>query len=187
MSRKNNGLITKSVKLYSAIILIILFWASAYIGIRAGLQGYSPGPLALFRYLIASACMFFIYWRTLNFRRIPWRDVAMTAVLGICGFSIYNLALNEGEITVTAGMTSFIISQTPVIITLFAIFFWGDRLAFAGWIGTLLSLTGIFFIAISGKSGMHLHIGVLYILTATFAGSIFSILQKPFLKRMHPI
>src|SRR3990167_4832736 len=76
LSRKNNGLITKSVKLYSAIILIILFWASAYIGIRAGLQGYSPGPLALFRYLIASACMFFIYWRTLNFRRIPWRDVA---------------------------------------------------------------------------------------------------------------
>jgi drug/metabolite transporter (DMT)-like permease len=143
--------------------------------------------MALFRYLVASVCMFFIYWRTLNFRCIPWRDVAIALIMGICGFSIYNLGINYGEMTVSAGMTSFIISQVPVIITLLAIMFFGDRLTRLGWAGTLISVTGIFFIAFSEKTGIHFNMGVFYLLTAVCAGAIFSILQKSLLKRMHPI
>ena len=39
----------------------VVLWASAFVGIRIGLKGYSPGSLALLRYLIASASMIFIY------------------------------------------------------------------------------------------------------------------------------
>lgn len=40
-----------------AIALTILPWASAFAGIRAGLQDYSPAHLTLLRFLVASSVM----------------------------------------------------------------------------------------------------------------------------------
>ena len=37
-----------------AIIFTLIFWASAFAGIRAGLKSYSPENLVLFRFLTAS-------------------------------------------------------------------------------------------------------------------------------------
>lgn len=37
--------------------LTIIFWASAFAGIRAGLEFYSPGHVALVRMLVASAVL----------------------------------------------------------------------------------------------------------------------------------
>lgn len=169
-----------------AMIMIVL-WGSAYVGIRAGLTDYSPGAMALLRYLVASLCMFFIYGRTLKFRKMKWADFFAIAILGILGFSIYNVTLNYGEITVTAGIASFIISQVPVLITLVSVVFFKERLAWFGWLGTCLCFVGIFLMAFGEGHGYHIDYGVLYILIATIAGCIYAILQKPLLKRVHPI
>lgn len=177
----------KSLTMPLAVFFIILFWASAYIGIRVGLSCYSPGAMALLRYLVASVCMFFIYAYTLKFRRIPWRDLLGTAVLGIFGFSIYNIGLNYGELTLSAGITSFVIGQMPVVLTLVGIIFFQDRLTKMGWIGTIISFFGILFIAVGKTHGLHFDIGIFYVFIATLSGAVYSILQKSLFKRMHPI
>lgn len=175
------------LKISLAAIFMIIFWAAAYVGIRAGLKGYSPGPMALFRYLVASVCMFFIYNHSLKFRRIAGRDLLSIAVLGVLGFAVYNIALNYGEISVPAGIASFIIAQIPVLITLFAVLFYQDRLTKFGWLGTAVSFFGILLIALSDRNNAHFTISVFYVLIATLSGSCYSILQKPLLKRLHPI
>ncbi len=38
-----------------ALVITLLPWASAFAGIRVGLEGYSPGALVLFRFLVASS------------------------------------------------------------------------------------------------------------------------------------
>ncbi|MGQ9753540.1 MAG: EamA family transporter, partial [Thermaceae bacterium] len=42
--------------LFSALVTL-LFWASAFAGIRAGLMGYAPGHLTLLRFLVASVVL----------------------------------------------------------------------------------------------------------------------------------
>lgn len=57
-----------------AAAVTIISWASAFAGIRVGLEGYSPYSLALLRYAVASVLLIgFVVWR-----RIPlpdWQDV----------------------------------------------------------------------------------------------------------------
>lgn len=189
MKRINTSLYSRTelVKATVVIIIMLTLWASAYVGIRAGLKGYSPGSLALFRYLVASFCMFFIYLRLPKFRLLQWRELLLSALAGILGFSIYNLALNTGELTVNAGIASFIASQMPVVITILAIIFLGERLSWRGWLGTLISFLGILLIALSQTKGGKLNTGVLFVLIATLSGGVYTLVQKPLLHSMHPI
>lgn len=167
--------------------LMILFWALAYVGIRGGLKGYSPGSMALFRYLIASFCMLIIHLRVLPFRRLPTTTILKIGVLGVLGFTVYNIALNYGELTVPAGIASFIISQVPVVMTLFAVAKKQDRLNQFGKWGTAISFMGIVLIAIGESHGWKLDRGVLYVLIATLVSCIYALYQKPMLKQIHPI
>ena len=64
----------------------LLLWASAFAGIRAGLRAYSPGQLAVFRFVVASITLG-VYAGLAHFRRPEWRDVPGLTMSGIIGIS----------------------------------------------------------------------------------------------------
>src|SRR5215471_11678561 len=75
-----------------AVAITLVCWASAFPGIRAGLTAYSPGEVALLRYLVASAALAGFALATRM--RLPTRqDVLPIALIGVIGISVYNLAL----------------------------------------------------------------------------------------------
>jgi drug/metabolite transporter (DMT)-like permease len=174
-------------KIKLALVAAILFWASAFVAIRAGLQGYSPQGLALLRFLIASVCMLLLYFRLPERNRISTRDKLLLLLIGAIGVGCYNITLNLGELSVPSGMSSFIISQSPVITTLFAVVFLSERFNLMNFIGMLVSISGVFMILIGETHGLHFSIGMIYILIATVVGGFYSVLQKPFLKKYHAI
>src|SRR3990167_168608 len=91
-----------------ALILTIFFWASAYVGIRSALDGYSPGSIALFRCMIATLCMSAAYFCLPRRHLTSMNDIAKIILLGAIGIGVYHLGLNYGEINVDSGMASFI-------------------------------------------------------------------------------
>jgi len=95
------------------LLFAVVFWASAFAGIRAGLQSYPPAHLAIVRFLVASAVLV-LYAALSHFRRPELKDLAGFALTGLLGITYYNLALNYGETNVTAGTASLLIASTPV-------------------------------------------------------------------------
>src|SRR5579864_1810277 len=96
-----NDSISLNVRL--SLWLTVILWASALIGIRLGLHGYSPGSLGLLRYLIASVSLLFLYFR-LPVRHVPTvKDFIEIFIIGALGIGVYNIALNHGEVVVPAG------------------------------------------------------------------------------------
>ena len=91
----------------------LLLWSSAFAGIRAGLRAYSPLHLGLLRFLIASLVLL-IYAGIAHFRRPELRDVPALIFSGAVGITWYNIALNYGEVRVSAGAASFLIASTPI-------------------------------------------------------------------------
>ncbi|MDX1901046.1 MAG: DMT family transporter [Gammaproteobacteria bacterium] len=170
-----------------ALASAILLWASAFVGIRAGLESYSPGGLALLRFMIASICMLIIQTRLPMRTRVSWRDRGLLLLIGMFGLGVYNITLNQGEIQVASGIASFIISQSPVVTLVLAILFLGETLSSRMVIGMSISIFGVGLIALGETKSFGLNIGVFYILIATFAGGIYSVVQKPFLKKYHAI
>ncbi|MGB6976397.1 MAG: EamA family transporter [Gammaproteobacteria bacterium] len=177
------------LRLILILILVMALWASAFVGIRAGLKGYTPGSLALLRYLVASLCMAFLYFKSPS-PRLPSLKISewlLVLFLGITGIGVYNIALNYGEVTVSAGITSFIMSQAPVLSILFAMFFLHERLTKKGWIGVLISVVGVALIFMAEKQGAHVTTGIWYVLLSLFIASYYPILQKPLLHKLSPI
>src|SRR3990167_4544856 len=125
----NNSVFSLKAKL--ALVVAITFWASAFVAIRAALQGgYSPGGLALMRYLIAS--------------------------LGMVGIGCYNVTLNYSELTVPSGMASFIVSQSPLITTLLAVLFLNERIYAIGVLGFLVSIFGVALMTLGEQGGFQI-------------------------------
>lgn len=169
-----------------ALITVIFLWASAFVGIRVGLHDYSPEGLALLRYIIASLCMGIVYYR-LPHRTMSYRDACALLGVGVLGIGIYNITLNYGELSISSGMASFIISQSPILTAIFAILFLREPLNLPRMLGFMVSVIGVLFIAIGEEGGFQWNMSLTYILLATLAGSCYSILQKPFLKKYNAI
>lgn len=173
-------------KIKFALIVVVSLWASAFVGIRAGLEEYSPEGLALMRYLVASICMGIIYYRMPERATMHFKDVCALMGIGVLGIGIYNLALNYGELSVPSGMANFITSQAPIITTALAVVFLGERTNLLCVMGLFVSLFGVSLIAL-GEGGFSWDHSIFYIFLATAAAGFYSALQKPFLKRYHAI
>jgi drug/metabolite transporter (DMT)-like permease len=147
-----------------------------------GLRAYPPGELAALRYLVASV-VFAVY---LTGRRQVFprgRDRFLVFLAGAVGIAAYNLLLNTGELTASAGAASLIINCMPVFAALLSVFFLGERLSPVGWLGIAISFCGIGVIALYSPNGMRFGLGGLLILLAALCGALLGFIQKPLLAR----
>jgi drug/metabolite transporter (DMT)-like permease len=171
-----------SIPTLFALGITIFCWASAFAGIRVALAGYGPTHLALLRYLIASLILA-IY---AGVKRMPlpeWRDQPALAFTGLVGIALYNVALNTGEISTSAGVSSFLVNTAPIITALLATIFLKERLRIWGWLGILICITGVTIIALNSSQQIRLSAGALYVLLAALAQSLYFVSQKPYLSR----
>ncbi|MBE0416302.1 MAG: DMT family transporter [Coriobacteriia bacterium] len=165
-----------------AIIVALLFWASAFAGIRAGLESYGPGQVALLRFGTASAV--FLVWATVIRMRLPdARDIPRIALAGLLGITVYHVALNYGEVTVTAGAASLIISASPIITALLSTVFIGERLSVWGWIGIVVSFAGVALISLGEGGGLTFEPGAALVFVSAVATSVYFIVSKRPLRR----
>lgn len=170
-----------------ALLTALLLWASAFIGIRIGLQYYSPQGMALLRFLIASCCLALVYVNLRAKKPVMWRDKCLMMFLGGLSVFTYNLLLNFGEITVISGVASFITSQSPIIAAMLAAVILGEKLTPFRVFGFVVSVAGTALMTAGEVGGFKWTVGIGYLLFATIAGSTYSLFQKPFLARYHAI
>ena len=167
-------------RLILTLAFALLFWASAFAGIRAGLRAYGPSNLAVLRFLVASTVLA-IYAAIAHFRRPKMRDLPGLILTGAVGITFYNLALNYGETRVAAGAASMLIASAPIWTALLARFFLHDKLNAFGWTGVFVSFAGVALIASGEGQGIHFSPQALIILAAAIASAIYIILQKHYL------
>jgi drug/metabolite transporter (DMT)-like permease len=174
------------VRLACALIATLVLWASAFAGIRAGLEGYSPYHLAFLRFFIASLALAAV--AVARGIRLPSpADLPRILAVGFLGIAAYNTALNYGELTVSAGAASFVVAVVPMFTAAFSVLLLGERLRPAGWLGMFVSLAGVGLICLGESDELGLSSGVLIILLAAICQSLFFVLQKPLLGRYRPL
>jgi drug/metabolite transporter (DMT)-like permease len=166
----------------AALAFAITLWASAFAGIKAGLAAYTPGEVALLRFLTASAVLF-VYASVTRMPPPRREDLPGIAFAGLAGITLYHLALNYGETTVSAGAASLIIASVPVFTAVLAVVFLGERLQWQGWLGIAISFVGVALITLGAGDGVRLEPNALLILAAALGTSVYFVAQKPLLGR----
>jgi len=174
---KGSGL---DVRVLVALAVTTVLWASAFAGIRVGLEAYGPGQVALIRFLVASAVL--AGYAALARMRLPERsDLPAVFLAGLLAFTLYHVALNYGEVTVSAGAASILINTAPIFTALLAVAFLGERLRALGWVGMGVSFCGAVLISLGEGEGLSLEPRAFLILLAALSTSVYFVLQRPYL------
>ncbi len=170
-----------------ALALLVLFWASAFPAIKVGLVGLGPAHLTLARHLVASAA-FIPFLLAFRARLRPdRRDLGRLFALGAVGITTYHLALNFGEVHVSAGASSLIIATAPALTALVAWRVTGERLPAVGWWGTAVALAGLVLVVLGDGAVGRIHPAAGLVALSALATAIFAVLQRPLLQRYRPL
>ncbi|GHH97598.1 DMT family transporter [Neobacillus kokaensis] len=170
-------------KVIAVYIIIIVAWGSAFPGIKAALQSYSPEHLALLRLLIGSIAL--IIFAAVKKIRLPdLIDIPVILLLGFLGFTVYHTSLSYGEQMVSAGIASLLVSTAPIFSAILAAVFLKEKFTMIGWIGSLISFSGVALISFgAGHTQTAYFMGVLFIITAALGESFYFVFQAKFLKK----
>jgi drug/metabolite transporter (DMT)-like permease len=168
-----------------AVATTLVFWASAFVAIRHLADDFSAGALTLARVGVAAIALTFLALR--NGRPRPTRKQWVSiAVIGVLWFSIYHLALNQGEVWVDAGTAAMLLQVSPVLVAVLAVTFLGERFTVPLVVGLLVAFGGVALIGLSGNGDSDVDsdkmlLGALLCIVSAATYSVSLILQKPLL------
>ncbi|VVN35653.1 putative amino-acid metabolite efflux pump [Pseudomonas fluorescens] len=174
------------VKLTLVIASVILCWAFSPIGVHMGLHSYSPGQLALLRFLIASVFMVGVAL-VVGIGRPRLRDVPWLLVLGFFGVFLHHMSLNAGQQWVTAAASSVLAQSAPLFSVLIAFVCLKERVSAWRWGCVLSGLLGVL-VVIWGDQGVgDIDLRGLLILLAALSWSVYFAVQKHYAHRYSPL
>jgi drug/metabolite transporter (DMT)-like permease len=173
-----------------AMLVTVLLWASAFVGIRAVGDSFSPGSLTLGRLIVGVLALTLIARPTVA--TMP-RGNALWLVLlyGVVWFGAYNISLNAAERHLDAGTTALIVNIGPALVALLAGFIFKEGFPKPLVIGIGIAFGGVVLIALSTDHSSSVDTanttGVLLCLAAALFYAVGALAQKPALKHVKPV
>jgi drug/metabolite transporter (DMT)-like permease len=174
------------------MVVTVVLWASAFVGIRAIGPHFSPGSLTLGRLAIAAVVLsLLVLPQLVKTRLLPkGREWWPILAYGVMWFGGYNVALNAAEHVLDAGTSALLINVNPILVAIMAGIFLKE--GFPRWliIGSLVAFAGVALIAFGsakssapGEGATTDVAGVLLCLLAAVLAAVSVIIQKPVLRK----
>lgn len=190
---KNISNKTHAEKYFFLVIGIpIVFWAFAFPLIKIGLEELSPINLTIMRLFVV--CFVFLVLLILQpkkLSKLQKKDIPSLFLLGFLGVVVYHLALNYGELYVSAGAASLIIATIPLFVVILAVLFISEKITLNVMLGIVMSLGGVVIISTFGNKDISLEIqylsGAIAVLVAALVGAGYTVAGKKLLQRYSPL
>lgn len=167
----------------AAALVTVVFWASAFVGIRSAGESLSPGPLALLRLAVGV----FVLGGFVSLRRERFpsgRDLPLIALCGALWFAAYNVVLNAAEQHLDAGTAAMLVNVGPIVVAVLAGLLLGEGFPRQLLLGCLVAFAGVAVIGIATSQRGLSTAGTLLALLAAFAYAGGVVIQKVVLRRV---
>jgi drug/metabolite transporter (DMT)-like permease len=175
---------TERSKATWAIIICVLIWGFSFISIKLAVAVIPPMTLGALRFAIGVVFLVFIKRRLAPEERLRLRDLPLLAGAGLLGVTFYFYCENNGVALVTVSEASITIGIVPVI-TLLAERISGmvKHIALRRWLGTALSIAGVWLVAGASLSVSGKLLGYLYMGGAALCWVAYCFLTRPLFAR----
>jgi drug/metabolite transporter (DMT)-like permease len=170
---------------FAALSVALLVWASSFPATRIALAAYPPGQLALARYSLATLAL--LACCLLLRAPLPHRsDMPALVLTGLLCGTLYQIGFNFGMRSVNSGPAAVLVDTVPIFAALLGFFFLRERLGRRAVGGIALGFVGSLLIALgeAEDAGFVFEPGAGYLLLASLAFSLGSVVQKPLLERL---
>jgi drug/metabolite transporter (DMT)-like permease len=162
-----------------AIITTVFFWGSSFPVMSFLLETSSPMVLGAGRFVFAGFISILWCAYNLNKKIINFNHLIRFFIAGFIGIFLYNIFLNYGQQTVSAGASSFIVNCNPLFTALIGFFILKQRVTIIHWAGLILCLIGVSIISIDQEGGFTLGSGATLILFAAILTATYFHILKP--------
>ena len=162
-----------------AIITTVFFWGSSFPVMSFLLETSSPMVLGAGRFVFAGFISILWCAYNLNKKKINFNHLLRFFIAGFVGIFLYNIFLNYGQQTVSAGASSFIVNCNPLFTALIGFFILKQRVTIIHWAGLILCLIGVSIISIDQEGGFTLGSGATLILFAAILTATYFHILKP--------
>lgn len=166
--------------------IVLVLWASAFVGIRFVGDALSPGALALARQLTGTAVLVAIaIWRRPAFPR--GRGLVLVVVYGVLWFAGYTLVLNIAERHLDAGTTAMLVNVAPLLVAVVAGIVLREGFPKPLIVGIGVAFTGVVLIAAGGVGPHSEPLGIALGLLAAVLYASGVLVQKVALRTTDPL
>ncbi len=179
--------------IYLKLVLMAVFWGGAFVAGRSVSQALDSWSASFLRFAMASLILggMVLFRNPGLIRKLRFRDIAGTALLGLTGIAMYNVFFFSGLRLISAGRASAIITNNPIVVLLLSALVFREKIKPAALLGILLSVTGACMVIFRGQIQLLLQgsvgRGELFILGCVFSWAVYSIMGKTLLKNMPPL
>jgi drug/metabolite transporter (DMT)-like permease len=137
---------------YIKLFLTAVFWGGTFIAGRVVAKDVGPFAASFLRFAIASVFLLFITWRVDGkLPAIKKAQIIPIILLGMTGVFAYNVLFFKGLKIIEAGRASLIIANNPIFITLFASYFFKEKLNPIKVTGIIISVIGAIIVISRGN------------------------------------
>jgi len=174
-----------STRGYIELVITAVIWGITYVLMKYALLFLDPEQIAFSRFLIASIVfvpIFFIFRE-----RYTRREVAILISLVLTGVLGYQLLFIIGEVGVSAGDASFIVSFEPILIVVLSISIKEEKFSWLLLIGLIVSTAGLVFLMKPTSISRQELFSAFLILMSALSWGIFTVLGKNLLKKHNPL
>ncbi len=138
--------------------------------------------MALLRFLVASMAL--VLYAVARRVRLPeTRDLPAVVLSGFLALTVYHVALNYGEVTVSAGSASILVNTAPIFTALLAAMFLGEHVGLLGWAGMGVSFLGAALISFGEGEDFSLDPGAPLVLLSAVSSAMYFVVSKPYLRK----
>ena len=161
-----------------AIFSTVFFWGSSFPAMSFLLETSNPLILALGRFFLAA--LLSVIWCINNYKqKVKLNHLLRYFFAGFIGIFLYNLFLNYGQESVSAGASSFIVNCNPLFTALISFFVLKHKVSYIHWIGIIICMSGVSIISFDQEGGLNIGSGSSLILFAAILTAIYFHLVKP--------
>jgi len=158
-------------------MLATFLWASAFPATRYALQYYSPVSIMVLRFSAASVTLILVgLIKKINLPKL--KDIPLFAVSGLSGVFLYSYLFNTGSVSVTAGVSSFIIASSPIFTLVLTRVFLKEIVKPICWVGVLISFIGLAAVTLSQATEFVFDIGVILVICAALSSGVYSTVTR---------
>ncbi|MDF2719738.1 MAG: EamA-like transporter family protein [Paenibacillus sp.] len=170
------------VRSYLLLLFCVTVWGSNFVFGAILVDNFPPMLLAVTRLLLTCSIYVVMAAASRRFEMPTRQDWKLLVPIGAMGVLVNQSCFYIGMQDADPTSSSLLLSLSPIVIGLLAAVFLGERLTLRMSVGSVVAVSGVFFVVSKGGS-IHLSVGELWIFGAMLSFTIATILTRKLLER----
>lgn len=176
------------LKAYTLLTICVIIWGSNFVFGKILVASFSPSMLTMLRLLFIVLFLLGLSSFKKHFKRVNKSDLVAILCLGVVGVFINQWSFFVGLQTADPTTSALVLATTPILTGFLAAVFLKEKLTIRMLIGSMVAITGIYFVVAAGSSSIfQIDKGLLWIVITMITFAIMIIMTRLLSQRVDPL